>query len=324
MGKDFKTYYEHTLLPRLTELDADRIIIIGKLKKSMLIILSGTFGIGLLFYLVAGLPAGFIAPGIALVLGLIGYAIHYYKLTKPYSHDFKEKIIKVIIKYINENLEYDPYAKISPEQYKESGIFRKSYDRYNGEDLIYGTLEKTKISFSELHTEYKTTTTDSKGRQQTTWHTIFKGVFLIADFNKNFQSYVYVLPDTAERMFGKWGQKLQSLNKTFGNLVKLEDPEFEKEFAVYGSDQVEARYLLSTSLMQRILDFKRKSGRRIHLSFVNSKLNLAISLYKNLFEAKIFRTIVDYDYIKSNLDYLILFTGIVDDLNLNQRIWSKQ
>ena len=41
-------------------------------------------------------------------------------------------------------------------------------------------------------------------------------------------------------------------------LVKLEDPEFEKHFVVSGEDQVEARYILSTCLMQRLTDFRNK------------------------------------------------------------------
>ena len=41
-----------------------------------------------------------------------------------------------------------------------------------------------------------------------------------------------------------------------GELVKLEDPEFEKSFVVYSGNQTEARYILSTSLMRRILDYK--------------------------------------------------------------------
>ena len=66
-------------------------------------------------------------------------------------------------------------------------------------------------------------------------------------------------PDTAEKMFGKFGQSLQSLNGKMAHggrdVVKLEDPEFEKEFVVYAHDQVEARYVLSPSLMRRLLEF---------------------------------------------------------------------
>ena len=72
----------------------------------------------------------------------------------------------------------------------------------------------------------------------------------MADFNKNFNGHTVVLPDTAEKILGKFGQSLQSMSSR-GELVKLEDPEFEKEFCVYGDDQVEARYILSPALMKR-------------------------------------------------------------------------
>jgi len=65
-----------------------------------------------------------------------------------------------------------------------------------------------------------------------------------------------------------------------GELIKLEDPEFEKEFCVYGINQIESRYIFSTSLMHRILEFKRKWNTKIYLSFVDSKLYIAIGIKK--------------------------------------------
>ena len=149
-------------------------------------------------------------------------------------------------------------------------------------------------------------------------------VFFIADFNKHFKSRTLVLPDTAEKLFGKFGQKLQSMSFSRGKLIKLEDPEFEKEFCVYGNDQVESRYILSMSLMRRILEFKKKWETKIYLSFVDSKVYIAISLNKNLFEPKLFKTIVNYSFIEENITYLLLLIGIVEDLNLNTRIWTKE
>ena len=35
--------------------------------------------------------------------------------------------------------------------------------------------------------------------------------------------------------------------------MKLENPDFEKTFDVYSTDQIEARYLLSPSMMERLL-----------------------------------------------------------------------
>ena len=320
MEKDFKEYYKEKLLPELNVLEEERKLILKKLSKLALILGSILIAGIVLFFLLEN-------PFIAIFLGLILIGIYFFmqhRYSKGYHHGFKTKVISVIVKFIDQNLTFDHTNKISEAEFSRTKIFKQHRDRYSGEDLVYGKLEKTDIRFSEVHAEYKTTSVNSKGQTTTTWHTIFKGILFIADFNKSFQSEVFVLPDTAEKLFGKWGQNLQALNKSHGNLVKLEDPEFEKAFAIYGSDQVEARYLLSTSLMERILTFKKKTKSNIYLSFVDSRLHVGITLNKDLFEARLRQTLLDFDYIKTNLDYFLLFTGIVHDLNLNRRIWGKE
>lgn len=113
------------------------------------------------------------------------------------------------------------------------------------------------------------------------------------------------------------------MSLTRGKLIRLEDPEFEKEFCVYGDDQVEARYLLTSSLMERILTFNRKWNTTVCLSFRDSKVYIAIRMFKNLFEMRLFKSVVDYDFMEDNLRFLTLLAGIVGDLDLNTRIRTK-
>jgi hypothetical protein len=182
-------------------------------------------------------------------------------------------------------------------------------------------LGKTAVEFSEVIAKHKTSSGTGSDRKDK-YTTIFKGIFFLADFNKHFQGHTVVLPDTAERMLGKFGQRLQRMSSR-GELVRLEDPEFEKEFCVYSDDQVEARYILSTSLMQRILEFRRKWNTKVSLSFRDSKVYIAIRMNRNLFETRLFKSIVDYKFIEKNTYFLTLLTDIVEDLNLNTRIWTK-
>ena len=216
-------------------------------------------------------------------IGLMLVGVAYFFSTNSYRSSFKENIVRQVIESYMEGIQYDPTGSVNRGYYTLSKLFLKRVDRYKGEDFVKGKKDKTEFEFSELHTQYKTTTRTKNGTR-TTYHTIFKGVFFVADFNKDFQGRTFVLPDTAEGMLGKFGQKLQSMNFSRPDLVKLEDPEFEKEFCVYSDDQVEARYILSTSLMRRILEYKRKFGNRIHLSFYQSKLYVALSTSKNHFE----------------------------------------
>ena len=137
-------------------------------------------------------------------------------------------------------------------------------------------MGKTSLEFSEVHAQH--VSTDSEGRRQTS--TVFKGLFLVADFNKSFKGKTFVLPDTAEKLFGSIGSMLQSWNAARGELIKMEDVAFEREFVVYGDDQIEARYILSTSLMERF-SLQGKSNRPVRLSFIGNNVHVAIS-YKSL------------------------------------------
>ncbi len=183
------------------------------------------------------------------------------------------------------------------DEFVRSAIFQKSCNSFKSEDHIQGKIGKTAIEFSEVVAKHKTTTGTGSNRK-THYSTIFSGIFFVADFNKHFKTRTLVLPDTAEKLLGKLGQNLQSMSTSRGELIKLEDLEFEKEFCIYGIDQVESRYILSTSLMRRVLEFKKKWNTKIYLSFVDSKVYIAIKLKKNLFETRLFKTIVDYSFIE--------------------------
>jgi hypothetical protein len=123
---------------------------------------------------------------------------------------------------------------------------------------------------------------------------------------------------------GSLAQDLQALNQQRGQLVRLEDPEFEKLFAVYSTDQIEARYLLSPSLMQRLVDFTKKARRETFVSLINDKIYIAIKYDEDLFEPKLFKTMVDFTPVREYFETLQLMMGIVEELNLNRRIWTKR
>ncbi|MBN2683643.1 MAG: DUF3137 domain-containing protein [Pontiellaceae bacterium] len=141
------------------------------------------------------------------------------------------------------------------------------------------------------------------------------GAVIVADFNKHFHGRTYILPDTAEKMFGRFGQKLQGIGKSHGELVKMEDPVFEREFAVYSSDQVEARYILSPALMRRMLELRRKAGDNVYFSFCGGNVNIAISSDKDRFEPKLFSTVRDIGLAREFVDDLQSTEDIVIQFN---------
>jgi len=319
--EDLINFYNTVLLPELTVLEKERKAIVRKLVISVVI----GCAIVITFFL-WGYYKNIQEPLLILVpVAVLWYFISFKKQNfidgYGYIPTFKSSIIARIIKFVDKNLDYLASDYIDDSDFIRSNIFNIDHNVYVGDDYISGKIGETEIEFSEIFSAYS----GESGTNSSTYsHLIFKGLFFIADFNKNFTGRIVVLPDKAERFLGRLGSKLQSRNRNRSHLIKLEDCEFEKYFIVYGDDQVTARYVLSTNLMNRIMDFKKKTGKSIYLSFVNSKIYLAIPYSKSLFEPRLYKTLLDFKPVQEYFENIQLAIGIVDDLNLNMRIWTKQ
>lgn len=150
----------------------------------------------------------------------------------------------------------------------------------------------------------------------------FFGMFAIIDFNKRFSGNTLVLPDKFEKRMGCLAKTVQSLKLNRKQLVNLENTEFENEFVVYGTDQIEARYILSTSFMERIMALKRKINRPIMLSFKNDKLYMAIQHPDGFFSLPQNKNLVTSNAFELFAENISNAIGIVEDLDLNNKIWK--
>ncbi|MGF1591606.1 MAG: DUF3137 domain-containing protein [Pleurocapsa sp.] len=144
---------------------------------------------------------------------------------------------------------------------------------------------------------------------------MFHGLFLEAKFAKNFISRTFIVPNDIKGKIITW-------NNWRGDLIKLEDPEFNQIFRVHGDSQIESRYILSTNLMRRLVEFHQKAGRKVYLSFVDGFVYVAIPYRYPLFEPRLFKTMMSFTPLKEYFQNLQLMIGIVEDLNLNRRIWG--
>jgi len=312
-------FYYKELYPSLNELEETRKRIVSQLK--------WYGGMGLVVFSIVALwmgkNFGLLHPlMIAIVIGFIVIAsVSYRFMTSGYAKDFKARIITPMIGAIDHNLFYNPDFMISQHLFERSDLFKHSIDRYSGNDYVKGSIEGVPLEFSDVHAEYQTR--DSKGRTQ--WHTLFRGLFLVSEFNKHFKAKTVILPDQAEKSFGSLiGGWFQSINFSRDDLIRLDDPEFEKHFVVYGSDQIEARYILTHSMMKRILDFQKKISHPLFISFVHNHIHVGIGTGKDLFEPAVFTSLLDYKQAMEYVNTLQNTIGLVEELKLNEKLWSKE
>lgn len=303
----------------LQRVEAERLVRVRSIKKAGWVLLVWLFPAGLA---VVADDTRF-PGGVAAVISLLIFSIYGYRQKGRFVAAFKALIMPELVRALGPELAYHPADFLGSDEFCECGLFI-SPDRYSGCDLVEGNVGATGIRFSLVHAEEEyqvtetVTDTDSDGHSTTRTETrteyrdIFRGLLFSADCNKSFSGRTLVTAGGSGFF--------SSLRKSF---VALEDPEFMRRFTVYGSDQVEARYLLTPSLMARILELRSRAGRGLQLSFVNDRLYVAIPMKLDTFTPSVWRRIDDLGSLERYYGVLSFIIGLVQDLNLNTRIWSK-
>ena len=271
----------------------------------------------------SGAEAGGMLIGFFLVAVFVA-AVPYTLMMRGVKLQYSWLVVPALLREIDPGLTYDPAGYIPKADFKRAKIFSQRADTYHGEDLVRGTYKGVPIRFSEL----KVQEVHHDGKN-TTYHTFFDGVFLIADFHKDFKCRHWVLPDTAEAAFGQvFGNFLQKLNLPGrGHMTRMEDPAFEKKFVVYTEDDVEARYILTPKLMRTMMtlyDRYRKGVSRLAFAFLESHVFIAIPMPsgRNLFEMPSHGDLGE-EAVRQTQAELKEILSVFDAMDLDLRLWSK-
>lgn len=261
---------------------------------------------------------------LTLIVALGIYAGYILTPLDVFRKRFKKIFIPNLMVNLAKNVRYVPDGdRRVLSHYRNSNLFKVESDREHIEDTIFARIGNAEFLLSELHTEFVTKSTDKNGNETSSASTIFRGVFFSADFHKHFVGQTFVRSEFGEKYFGRLGRFFQKAKSPGFRLADMESREFEREFIVETSDQVEARYILSPSMMERILLLKKKFKSKIDFAFVNSRLYIAIWTKKNWFEPKLNKKSDDLKYLGTLAYEILAFIGIVEELDLNTRVWSK-
>lgn len=283
----------------------------------------GVLGVssGAIVALAAPSPLWGLAPAI---LALVIYIWMASSAQNSYTTGFKTLAMPTIVAAFGD-LKFDGAAGLDESDFNFCNL-HPNPDRFESEDLIYGSVGATQIRCSEVHAEERRTRTDSKGRTETHYVTIFRGLLFVADFPKHFVGQTFLVPEGLSGALGNFGAGLQNLGGKMsgrGELVRLESPDFERVFIATSTDQTEARYLLSSSLMERFLTLKNRFGGEISAAFINESLYLTIAKTNDWFEPPTLSQPLSFEALETVFSQLQMTLGIVENLDLNTRIWSK-
>jgi hypothetical protein len=234
------------------------------------------FGVGLVGGVIVGV-AGFLFTNetqFAFAAGAILMAIAWNWASAPVR-----EVTQGIKVRANEELAaamgitYRPHADPSADYDTATsmGFLPSSFDQSYYTDFWEGDFDGVNVNLHEAHLlEYR-----QSGKNRTLV-TVFRGVIVGYPFMRNFQGTTLVQRDKGLFNglvgFGKkvWGQRFEP--------VRMVDPDFERQFEVYSTDQVEARYLVHPAFCERLKDVQSAfHASNVQLMFQNGRVIIVLA-----------------------------------------------
>lgn len=272
--------------------------------------------IGLIISLAMEMPPIFLFVGA--VLTFIIAMICCHKQAREYSLAFKNYFVKSSLEKIFTNLRYQPESGIPRATIASTNMMFMG-DRYSSNDLVTGRYKDIGFTQSDVHIEEERETRDSDGNTRTYYVTIFKGRWMIFDFNKTFKADVQV----SQKGFGN-----NKVNTWFSNTkfekVEMESQDFNKNFNVYAQQPLDAFYILTPKIMEKVKNLDEKNEGKLLLCFIDNKLHVGIYNHEDSFEhGSVFKQI-DEEKTRNNISTDIQkITMFVDELELDNDLFKK-
>lgn len=266
-------------------------------------------------------PAEIIVPiitilaQVALISFVVGFFVLLFSTKKEiaaYKDAYKSYFVAASLAKVFSNISYNHAAGLDPAVVRQ---VMTTADRYNSNDYMTATYKNINFTQADVHTEEKHTTVDSDGHVRTYYVTLFKGRFLIFDFDRNFSTNLQV----ASRHF--YGAKLKhSENQLKFERIKTESTEFNKKFRVFAEDGVDALYILDPAFMEKIQKLYADCRHELLLTFMDKKVYIAINDGRDSLEPpkNIRKPLDENTEIAKVQQDILTITNFVDSLNLDR------
>lgn len=228
------------------------------------------------------------------------------KIKKYFEDTYSNKVVE----YLLEGKKY----MLDRKSYIMSSIFEKSqfggnFNRYDGEDWLKiniqsddGSASNTDLILCDL--DVRKEEKDEDGETRT--YTVFEGIFGYIDFPCKFNCALCI----NTRHYGEVAMEK----------VELEDINFNDNFSVYGSNQIEARYILTPDMMLKLLSFK-EIAKKLKITMIGNRMYVGFSALR-LFETK---NVVNGDVVSMFRNFYtpiyVLFT-LIEEIKNNDKVFK--
>ncbi|MEZ5648525.1 MAG: DUF3137 domain-containing protein [Alphaproteobacteria bacterium] len=306
---DLSTFYSTRIAPHLASLEQERRRVIGYRYALMAIVFAVLSSI-LISYIFAPAWIGF--PIAASVICCLGAAF----LSARIGVDLANRVKSVFVNETAYFLNLIPGNRTTGEPitlgtFQRYGILPTGNES-SIEDHFHGHKDGLEIDIADTVIKSKTTTRDSDGKTKTTTTLLFRGPVFRISYNRPLKAQIVLVKD--------WGKFINLLNRftIAGERVHIEDPKFEEYFEVYATDQIEARYILTPSFIERLISLsdhvqKRPLGIAFHEGFIYVTLNTGVDWFE---PGSLWTSLMDLQRVERLVQQLGLVFNMIQILNL--------
>jgi hypothetical protein len=255
-------------------------------------------GVGVLVFLWAqALVPALIFGG---VLALVAYGYAQHPLAKL-GERLKAQTLAALAEAIG--AVYEPVGRPAGliDRYRQLALL-PSFDRAAFEDWFHGERQGCAFDMFEGHLERETRDKDG----DRSWSTVFRGQIIRLHFPKDFHGVTVVRRDAGVfNALNDWASKMDRIG--------FADPDFERKFEVYGSDQIEARVLVHPVFVERLLELERRfDGHGLRCGFQGGDLLICVE-GRNRFEiGDMMKPLTDPTRAKSIVDDVAAVLQVMD------------
>ena len=230
---------------------------------------------------------------------------------------YKGIVVKRVVDALGHGMTYRPASTFTKTDFIGMHLFDRKPERWTAEDEVCGKKNAVTYSLHEVRASYMQRT--GKHRREII---IFRGLIVRLDFNKNFVGHTIVVSNSQAQILG--GLFGESETRGGKEMVRLENPDFEKEFAVYSTDQQQARYLLTPKLMELVLRAQIVLVGELRLSFHDNSMFVTVPQEKDRFEVSLFGgPVTPRSTVGDLVEVVSLAEQLVETLDLETRIWTR-
>ena len=256
------------------------------------------------------------------------------KVSKNFDKYIKKDIIQKVLAVFSTmpefKIEIDKSKRLDYNVINQNNIFVYS-DLVDYDDTFSGKALEIPININELNLYYSA----NKDKSKDNAYSVFSGCLISIDMNKKFKGHTII---KSKQLFPKFpdlstssivlklcyfSEVIKSMTKLKNySEVKTEFSSFNEKYNVLATDQVEARYLLTTAFIDRFYNLKTAfKAKHINCSLKDNKILFAFSLKEDLFKLGYLREpLTEKSHFTVMVDQILSLMDFVEYFKLNMKI----